>query len=122
MPIQEAKEGVYRLSVGDASCEVALFGSTVTSWYPSTSPPSYSALFLSSATQSGKAYRGGVPIVFPLFGEVTDHKDIPEALKKVPRHGFCRDRKWKLVNKQDDETSASISMGEYRHTYDRRNF
>lgn len=112
MPILEEPAGVFRLSVGDAFAEVALFGSTLLSWHPGASPPNYSAFFLSNASQPGKPYRGGVPIVFPLFGEAADHEQVPQLLKKVPRHGFCRGQDWKVSNKQDDQQSASISMSQ----------
>lgn len=114
MPVLEEPAGVFRLSVGDAWSEVALFGSTVLSYHPATAPKSYSALFLSNASQPGKPYRGGVPIVFPLFGEVADHKDIPDSLKKLPRHGFCRDRDWKVDTKDGHkEDSAQITMSKF---------
>lgn len=104
---------ITRLIVGDAWTEVALYGSTVLSWHPASAPSSYSALFLSDATKPGKPYRGGVPIVFPVFGEVKDHENVPETIKNLPRHGFSRDRNWKMGKKDDKgNESASVTMSE----------
>lgn len=112
MPIVEEPASIFRLSVGEAFAEVALYGSTVLSWHPASAPPQYSALFLSSATKPGKPYRGGVPLVFPVFGEVKDHENVPDTLKKCTRHGFCRDRDWKIGTKNDKGDTVQVSMSE----------
>jgi D-hexose-6-phosphate mutarotase len=111
--ISEREDGkVFRIQVENAWADIALFGSTVIGWHPSSSTTKdYSAIFLSKDTKPGKAFRGGVPIVFPVFGEVKDHGDVPEQIKNCTRHGFCRDRNWKLEDKKSDETNkASVIM------------
>ena len=111
--ITEKEDGkVFRLQVDNAWADIALFGSTVIGWHPSSSTSKdYSAIFLSKETKPGKAFRGGIPIVFPVFGEVKDHGDVPEQIKNCTRHGFCRDRNWKLENKQSEkEDKASVTM------------
>lgn len=111
--IKERENGkLFRLEVENAWADVALFGSTVIGWHPSSSASKeYSAIFLSKDTKPGKAFRGGIPIVFPVFGEVKDHGQVPEQIKNCTRHGFCRDRNWKLVDKQSSQANkASITM------------
>ena len=111
--ITEKEDGkVFRIQVNNAWADIALFGSTVIGWHPSSSTSKdYSAIFLSKDTKPGKAFRGGIPIVFPVFGEVKDHGDVPEQIKNCTRHGFCRDRNWKLENKQSEkEDKASVTM------------
>jgi D-hexose-6-phosphate mutarotase len=106
------RDGVLRLHVDDAWTDVALFGSTVIGWHPASSQgKEKSLIFLSKDTKPGKAYRGGIPLVFPVFGEVKDHGEVPDAIKNCTRHGFCRDRAWTLVEKKSDESgTASVSM------------
>jgi glucose-6-phosphate 1-epimerase len=114
MPTTDEPGSIIRLSVGDAWAEVALYGSTILSWHPASAPSSYSAFFLSKATKPGKPYRGGVPIVFPLFGEVKDHENVPEIIKTLTRHGFSRDRDWKMGEKEEKKgESSSVTMSRY---------
>lgn len=75
------------------SCDVYLFGGTVTSWVCD----SEERLFLSDITpfDGVKAVRGGIPLVFPQFGQ-------PD--KSMSQHGFARTSTWAI-----QETSASAS-------------
>jgi glucose-6-phosphate 1-epimerase len=66
---------------------VALCGAQVLSWHTrdgdvlwTASKPEYAA---------GKPVRGGIPVVFPWFG---DHRSDP----KLPAHGFARTLEWRL--------------------------
>jgi glucose-6-phosphate 1-epimerase len=72
--------------------DVALVGAQVLRWLRSgkdvlwtASAPKYAA---------GQPVRGGVPLVFPWFG---DHPDDP----KLPAHGFARNHTWQLVHAND---------------------
>lgn len=105
---------VVRLTNGDAWADVAVYGSTVIGWHPaSASDPQYSALFLSQETRPRKPFRGGIPLVFPVFGEPKDHAELPDTLRSCTRHGFCRDREWTLqTNVQDTESLDSVTMCE----------
>jgi glucose-6-phosphate 1-epimerase len=78
-----------RVSGASADAELYLQGGHLTRWQPHGAAP---VLFLSTraAYASGKAIRGGVPIVFPWFG--------PHALDhQAPMHGFARACPWRLV-------------------------
>jgi len=81
-----------------ADAEIYLNGAHVTHFRPAGAMP---VLFMSAASlfQSGKAIRGGVPIIFPWFGPREGH---PES----PAHGFARTHAWDVaeVTKQPDGT------------------
>lgn len=74
-----------------ATCSIHDFGATVISFKTSSGRE---CLFVSrDAKQDGsKAIRGGIPLVFPQFGQ-------PD--KSMPQHGFLRTNFWKV-----DESSA----------------
>jgi glucose-6-phosphate 1-epimerase len=80
--------GLIRAAVGGRSAEghVYLHGAHVTHYRPAGQRP---LLFLSERSQfaTGKAIRGGVPVIFPWFGARAGH---PEA----PDHGLARTREW----------------------------
>ena len=67
---------------GGGRAEIFPYGAHLASWKPAGQPE---ALFLSraSAFSPGKPIRGGVPVIFPQFG------DGP-----LPKHGFARTRIW----------------------------
>jgi glucose-6-phosphate 1-epimerase len=72
-----------------ADAEVYLQGGHLTRWQPHGAAP---VLFLSTraAYATGKAIRGGVPLIFPWFGpHATD--------RQAPMHGFARAHPWRLV-------------------------
>ena len=68
---------------------VSLLGAQVLSW----KRPDGDVLWTASAAEyaPGKPVRGGVPLVFPWFG---DHP----LDKKLPAHGFARTLTWRLVS------------------------
>ncbi len=89
-----------RLPSGD-SCVVNLYGATVTSWKTSHGTEK---LFLSKAAalDGSKPIRGGIPLVFPVFGPAPkDH-----STSALPQHGFARNSYWEFLGK-----SSSESMG-----------
>lgn len=92
-----------RLPSGD-SCQVNLNGATVTSWKTSSN---VEQLFLSTAAKldGSKPIRGGIPLVFPVFGPPPkDH-----ATGKLPQHGFARNNKWAFLGKSSSENTGSKS-------------
>lgn len=70
-----------------SSVDIYLFGCTITSWIHG----GLEKLFLSPTTpfDGVKAIRGGVPIVFPQFGQPSD--------SIMPQHGFARTSLWRLI-------------------------
>jgi D-hexose-6-phosphate mutarotase len=79
-----------------ASATVRPFGATITSFVNSNGKES---LFLSSLakTDGSKATRGGIPLVFPQFGQPN---------KDMPQHGFLRNNYWKCGDVFDQEEGA----------------
>jgi glucose-6-phosphate 1-epimerase len=87
-----------RLPSGD-SCVVYLYGATVTSWKTSNGTEQ---LFLSKAAalDGSKPIRGGVPLVFPVFGPPPkDH-----STSSLPQHGFARNSCWEFLGKSSSES------------------
>jgi glucose-6-phosphate 1-epimerase len=84
------------------SVEVLLFGATVLSWKTAAGKEN---LWVSKAAKldGSKAVRGGIPIVFPVFGTAPDH----EATSKLPQHGFARNSRWEFLGKSTSEGSGS---------------
>jgi glucose-6-phosphate 1-epimerase len=72
-----------------AEATIYLQGAHLTHWKPAGEPP---AIFLSQRAEfiPGKPIRGGVPIVFPWFGDRHDGK-------AGPQHGFARISEWDLA-------------------------
>ncbi|KAH8549578.1 galactose mutarotase-like domain-containing protein [Umbelopsis sp. PMI_123] len=81
-----------------AEAEVRLFGATVTSWKVDGTE----RLFVSdnAILDGSKAIRGGIPVVFPIFG--TDEKI------NLPQHGFARNSDWEYVGILTDNDEVSI--------------
>jgi len=80
-----------------ATCEIYLFGATLCSY---KTPDGTEQIFVSpGAIYDGKkAIRGGVPLVFPQFGQ-------PD--KAMAQHGFARNSVWTLAEVKDtDEASV----------------
>ena len=90
------------VSTPNATGEMYLHGSHVTSWIPKGATD---VLYLSphSFWQDGKAIRGGVPICFPWFG---DKADNPAA----PAHGFVRTKAWELESIAREGDDIVVSM------------
>lgn len=110
MPLRITKspEGVEIVQVSHPSgsrTEINMYGCTVTSFYPASSPDR-DVLFVSekAVVDGTKAIRGGIPLVFPVFGASPD----------MPNHGFARiSNEWKVdsVNqhKQPDEVESDLT-------------
>jgi glucose-6-phosphate 1-epimerase len=87
------------ISLDGVAGELYLQGAQVTAWQPRDERP---FLFISptSTFSSGRAIRGGIPIVFPWFGPG------PHA-PTAPQHGFARTATWHL---DGVETAGSKSL------------
>jgi len=91
-----------------ASTTILLHGATVISWTIS----SKELLFLStaSALDGSTPVRGGIPLVFPVFGP----PPAGTAVEKLPQHGFARNSKWELLGRteeSDDVISVDLGLG-----------
>ncbi|DAZ95333.1 TPA: hypothetical protein N0F65_002440 [Lagenidium giganteum] len=92
-----------------ARAEVNLFGATLTSFY-TAAEPQRNVLFVSkqAALDGTKPIRGGVPLVFPVFGSAAG----------FPNHGFARtSTEWKVaaveqtVGDAESPAVAKFTMG-----------
>jgi glucose-6-phosphate 1-epimerase len=80
-------------------CEVYLFGATITSWKRAGKE----MLLLSELAifDGKKAIRGGIPLVFPQFGQPNP---------SMPQHGLARTMQWKFIFSQRDESSITAFL------------
>ncbi|KAI0020092.1 galactose mutarotase-like domain-containing protein [Xylariomycetidae sp. FL0641] len=87
------------------SIEVLLYGATLISWKDRAGNEK---LWLSEAAKldGSKPVRGGIPLVFPLFGTSPDHVET----SKLPQHGFARNSKWEFLGKSSSESSPSTGV------------
>lgn len=98
---------------GSSSCEVCLYGGTVTSFASKLAKDGMQEnLFISekAVLDGTKAIRGGIPLVFPQFG--------PGAL---PNHGFARTSTWKVVGTShqpgnDETVSVTLELRDDEET------
>lgn len=89
------------LPSGD-SVQVYLYGATVTSWKTSDGTE---RLFLSTAAalDGSKPIRGGIPLVFPVFGKPpSDHQT-----GQLPQHGFARNSNWEFLGSSSSENTST---------------
>ncbi|KAH6885845.1 galactose mutarotase-like domain-containing protein [Thelonectria olida] len=84
------------------SVVVLLHGATVLSWKDAAGAEK---LWLSESAKldGSAAVRGGIPVVFPVFGTAPDH----EATSKLPQHGFARNSRWEFLGRSTSEGSSS---------------
>ncbi|KAK4205195.1 galactose mutarotase-like domain-containing protein [Triangularia verruculosa] len=90
------------------SITVLLYGATVISWKDSSSSEK---LWLSSAAKldGTKPVRGGIPLVFPVFGPPPpDHSQT----SSLPQHGFARTSRWEFLGKSTSESSGTQQTGD----------
>ena len=92
-------------SASGASFSVHKFGATVISY---KSADGRENLFLSSLAKldGSKAIRGGIPLVFPIFGPPTDEGST------MPQHGFARQNMWavKEGSQHDSAEHAGVAL------------
>jgi glucose-6-phosphate 1-epimerase len=89
------------------SLEILLYGATVISWKDAAGSEK---LFLSRAakTDGSKAVRGGIPLVFPVFGTAPEHKETAT----LPQHGFARTSRWEFLGKSTSEGAGGWDGGD----------
>lgn len=80
-----------------ATCKIHEHGATVLSY---VNAKGREILFVSkdAVLDGSKAIRGGIPLVFPIFGPPPKKADS-EKQSTMPQHGFARNNKWTLVGK-----------------------
>lgn len=88
------------LTTGE-SVEILLYGATVISW----KSHDRENLFLSekSRLDGSKPVRGGIPLVFPLFGPPPSSG----PLSSLSQHGFARNARWEFLNTSTSESERA---------------
>lgn len=107
MPVQETEDKVIVTFPNDESTSVTIlkYGATVISWKVAGEEK----LWLSEGAHldGSKPVRGGIPLVFPVFGKL---KDESHATYPLPQHGFARNSTWEFLG-QVGEKPPSIQFG-----------
>lgn len=87
---------VHLRSASGATAVVSRFGAQLLSWIPAIGDQ---RLFLSplSSLDRRAPIRGGVPVVFPQFADYG----------ALPKHGFARDRVWRVTVDEDERTDRT---------------
>lgn len=104
MPVEETDAQVVLTHPNDSSTSVTIlkYGATVVSW----KHKGVEQLWVSSAAKldGSKPVRGGIPLVFPIFGK---QKDAAHATAKLPQHGFARNSNWEFLGQV---TASPVSV------------
>lgn len=92
----EDQPGMPQARIVTAASEATIYlqGAHITRWSPRGQQP---VLYLSPRTEiaPGKAIRGGVPVLFPWFGDRWNGKELEARTGiKSPSHGFARNTLW----------------------------
>ena len=103
--LDETESGLTRINItsGETTAEAFLQGAHLTRVIRSGQP----LLFMSGKSfyQKGKALRGGVPLIFPWFGNHPTESALPA-------HGFARTSEWSLddVKREGDDVVLAFSL------------
>ncbi|KAG8808374.1 hypothetical protein FRC18_005058 [Serendipita sp. 400] len=112
MPFEKNEDSVILKLPSGATAEILYYGATIISW----KSPSQSGLgddveerlFVSkkSALDGSKPIRGGIPVVFPIFGP-----PVKPEHSKLGQHGFARSSVWHWDDVvMDTDTGVSIRL------------
>ncbi|KAF1813433.1 putative glucose-6-phosphate 1-epimerase [Eremomyces bilateralis CBS 781.70] len=88
------------------SIEILLHGATVISWKSN----GVENLWLSEKAilDGSKPVRGGIPVVFPVFGPPPAN----HATSALPQHGFARSSRWEFLGSSKSESDTPKSAGD----------
>ncbi|KAH7135485.1 galactose mutarotase-like domain-containing protein [Dendryphion nanum] len=97
------------------SVEILLYGATVTSWKSNGGKTENLWLSEKAALDGSKAVRGGIPVVFPVFGPPPKEGHPTSSLAQ---HGFARSSRWEFLGKSSSEdalggNSVKLDFGLY---------
>ncbi|KAF3941158.1 hypothetical protein ABW19_dt0203652 [Dactylella cylindrospora] len=89
-----------------ATATILLYGATIISWKIN----SKELLWLSTASSldGSKPVRGGIPLVFPVFGP----PPAGTPVEKLAQHGFARSSRWELMGRSEEsDESVRVDFG-----------
>lgn len=70
-------------------------------------------LYLNEATlfDTAKNVRGGIPVLFPIAGQLTDKSYVWKGIPyQMANHGLARTRPWSVVNQASDQSQAALTL------------
>ncbi|CAH2351284.1 glucose-6-phosphate 1-epimerase [[Candida] railenensis] len=106
MSVEETETEVLLTHKNGSTVRILKFGANVLSWQLADKTEK---LWLSTAAKldGSKAVRGGIPLVFPVFGKSKDpdHPTFP-----LPQHGFARNSHWEFLG-QTTESPLAVQFG-----------
>ena len=96
LAFEQNDSGLIYARITTPSCtgEIYLHGAHITRWQPASTGPAF-YLSPNSNFTPGKAIRGGVPVIFPWFGERSP--SLLNGRTDGPSHGFARIEEWTLA-------------------------
>lgn len=107
MAVEETDTQVIITSPSSPNSSVTIlkYGATVISWIHKGEEK----LWLSEGAKldGSKPVRGGIPLVFPIFGKC---KDASHDTEPLPQHGFVRNSTWQFLG-QVTENPVAIQFG-----------
>ncbi|KAG7666302.1 YMR099C [[Candida] subhashii] len=107
MPVEELEDRVIIIDPTDSTNKATIlkYGATIISW----ENQSQEKLWVSSGASldGSKPVRGGIPLVFPIFGK---QKSSTHPTFKLPQHGFVRNSNWEFLG-QVSENPITVQFG-----------
>ncbi|KAI5289872.1 hypothetical protein KEM54_003004 [Ascosphaera aggregata] len=103
----EGNQVVAKLATGE-SITISLFGATIISWKLANGSEQ---LWLSkkAVLDGSQPIRGGIPLVFPVFGPPPKDR---AAVATLPQHGFARSSVWEFLGKTtESENTVKLDFG-----------
>lgn len=101
----------WRIRHSDAELLLAQQGAQILSYRRGTQPP---LIWLSeqAAYQRGQSVRGGVPVCWPWFGDLTRNPPAVQAMVsgEAPFHGLVRTLDWQLDTVENLDTGVRVSL------------
>lgn len=109
MSVEESETHVTLIDVKNPTTRVEIlkFGANIISW----KIQGVEQLWLSEAAKldGTKAVRGGIPLVFPVFGKCADES---HPTFNLPQHGFARNSTWEFLGKtSENPTTVQFGLG-----------
>mgnify|MGYP001068972791 CR=1 FL=1 len=109
MSVEESETHVTLIDTKDPTTRVEIlkFGANIISW----KIHGVEQLWLSEAAKldGTKAVRGGIPLVFPVFGKCADES---HPTFNLPQHGFARNSTWEFLGKTSESpTTVQFGLG-----------
>jgi glucose-6-phosphate 1-epimerase len=97
-----------KIKTQHCSAEIALFGAHLLSFIPNSDGRERLWLSPSAVMNKSKPIRGGVPICWPWFSNISPSNEVNQQL---PAHGFVRTQDWHVhaITENQDETVIMLS-------------